>query len=178
MTAVRSSRPASPPQATVRAARAQDRAPVQRIATRSMREFGVAPDFDHLNRELGNFGAPGPAILAQLVVESDGRIAGSLILSWKDADTLKLSAFYVDAGVRGEGRGRALLDAALALARGSSAVRIYLETCANMAAAIHLYTMFGWRRGERLAPDSGADWSYLLDLTTPSAQAQVLETGS
>lgn len=149
---------------TVRDALVSDRGPVQRIAGTAMREFGVEPDFDHLDRELGCFGQAGPASLAQLVAESDGQVIGSLIVSWKDAHTLKLSAFYVDGGVRGKGTGRILLGEAIGRARQSGAAGIYLETWSSMTAAVHLYTSLGWQRGEKLAPESGAEWSYWLDL--------------
>lgn len=129
-----------------------------------MREHGLEPDFDDLDRELGCFGSPdGP--LVQLVADCDGHVAGSLALSWKAPGVLKLSGLYVDAARRGQGAGRLLLGAAISHARACGATAIYLETWSSMAAACHLYCALGWQRHARLAPDSGAEWSYLLDLS-------------
>jgi putative acetyltransferase len=152
----------------VRAATAADRIRVQQIAATAMRAFGIEPDFDDLDRELGIFGEPNAACVAQLVAELDGKIAGSLVLSRKDDDpskhTLKLSAFYVDSQFRGRGAGKLLLREAITLAQRYGARQIYLETWSTMSAAVHLYTSLGWQRLQRLAPESGAEWSYVLQL--------------
>jgi putative acetyltransferase len=153
----------------VRAARAGDCPRVQAIASEAMRAFGIEPDFDGLDRELGTFGQANAASLIELVAELDGEIAGSLALSWKNEDpvnrVLKLSAFYVDSKFRGLGAGKLLLREAIALAQQHGACQIYLETWSTMTAAVHLYTSLGWRQDQQLAPETGAEWSYVLELT-------------
>ena len=143
-----------------------DRGRVQEIASGAMRSFGIEPDFADLDRELGRFGdvdgESGAAV--HLVAHSGAEVVGSLILSRMDEQTLKLSAFYVDAACRGQGVGRRLLMEAVATGAARGYRHIYLETWEKMTAAVRLYTAFGWRRGDRLAPDSGAEWSYVLDL--------------
>ncbi|HAT29809.1 MAG TPA: hypothetical protein DCW29_02840 [Janthinobacterium sp.] len=148
----------------VRAARPDDRARVQMIASVAMREFGIEADFDELDRELGRFGDVGPGGAAQLVALRDGVVVASLILSRTGPRALKLSAFYVDGAVRGKGIGRILLQEAIAFATRDGCASIYLETWDRMAAAVSLYTSFGWRRGERLPASSGAEWSFVLEL--------------
>lgn len=136
------------------------------MASAIMRAHGLEPDFAGLDRELGSFGSAHGAV-GQLVADCDGRVAGSLALSWTLPGRLKLSGLYVDAALRGQGAGRLLLEQAIGRARDCGAQQIYLETVSSMAAACHLYTALGWRRHQRLAPDSGAEWSYLLMLPTP-----------
>ena len=151
---------------TVRKAVLADRGRVQEIASSAMRSFDIEPDFADLDRELGRFGdvdgESGAAV--HLVAQSGAAVVGSLILSRMDEQTLKLSAFYVDAACRGQGVGRRLLREAVATGAARGYRRIYLETWEKMTAAVRLYTAFGWRRGERLAPETGAEWSYVLDL--------------
>ncbi|WP_354332796.1 GNAT family N-acetyltransferase [Undibacterium sp. GrIS 1.2] len=129
-----------------------------------MREFGLEPDFDHLDRDLGQFGVLSQAVLTQLVAELDGEIVGSLILSRKSERVLKLSAFYVDSATRGKGIGKILLQNAVVIAKQTSYVSIYLETWTTMFAAVHLYKSMGWQIGEKLDPSTGAEWSYVLEL--------------
>lgn len=151
-------------QLTVREAVPADRGRVHQIASHAMRSFGLEPDFAHLDRDLGNFGDADAGATVYLVAQSATQVVGSLILSRIDAQTLKLSAFYVDAACRGQGAGRRLLHEAVAIGAARGYRRIYLETWEKMAAAVRLYTAFGWLRAERLAPESGAEWSYVLDL--------------
>jgi putative acetyltransferase len=149
----------------VRAGTPADRPRVQEIASVAMRAFQIEPDFDDLDRDLGRFGEPADGESMFLAAELQGQVVGSLVLTRKDAQVLKLSGFYVDQACRGQGVGRALLQAAIAAATGSGASGIYLETWSKMAAAVSLYTSFGWRRCEQRLPESsGAEWSYMLDL--------------
>lgn len=158
-------------QLTVREAVPADRGRVQRIASHAMRSFGLEPDFAHLDRDLGRFGDADTGATVYLVAQNAAAVVGSLILSRMDAHTLKLSAFYVDAACRGQGAGRRLLSEAIALGAARGCRHIYLETWEKMTAAVRLYTAFGWRRAERLAPDSGAEWSYVLDLDAIAVSA-------
>ncbi|HWW73014.1 MAG TPA: GNAT family N-acetyltransferase [Duganella sp.] len=159
-------KPSQTPRLIVREAVLADRGRVQEIASGAMRSFGIEPDFADLDRDLGRFGDVDtePGTTVYLVAQWGAEVVGSLILSRMDEQTLKLSAFYVDAACRGQGVGRRLLREAVATSAARGYRRIYLETWEKMAAAVRLYTAFGWRRGERLAPASGAEWSYVLDL--------------
>ncbi len=156
----------------VRHAIVGDRERVQKIATDIMLSFGLEPDFAGLDYELGRFGDAAFDQNVYLVAQIASIVVGSLILSPLDADTLKLSAFYVDAAARGHGAGRQLLRNAVSIGLAKGYRRIYLETWEAMTAAVHLYTELGWRRGERLAPSSGAQWSYVLDLASTASPAE------
>jgi glycerophosphoryl diester phosphodiesterase len=153
----------------VRAARLEDRARVQAIAARGMREFGIEPDFTNLDRDLGLFGEHHETAAAQLVAELSGEVIGSLVLAWKSERILKLSGFYVDPSSRGKGAGLALLRRAIAVGRRLGCSGIYIETWGKMTAAVRLYTLLGWKRSERLHASTGAEWSYVLDLRQTSS---------
>lgn len=167
MNPVLATTPSPTPQLIVREGLLADRGRVQEIASSAMRSFDIEPDFADLDRDLGRFGDTGADAAVYLVAQWGAEVVGSLILSRMDEQTLKLSAFYVDAACRGQGVGRRLLMEAVATGAARGYRRIYLETWDKMAAAVRLYTAFGWRRGERLAPASGAEWSYVLDLDEP-----------
>lgn len=156
-------------QLIVREGLPSDRGRVQEIAALAMHSFDIEPDFANLDRDLGRFGdvEAQPDSTVYLVAQWGAEVVGSLILSRMDEQTLKLSAFYVDAACRGQGLGRRLLREAIATGGARGYRYIYLETWDKMTAAVRLYTTFGWRRGERLAPASGAEWSYVLDLDEP-----------
>jgi putative acetyltransferase len=149
---------------SVREARIEDRWRVQEIAGESMRHFGFEPDFSDIDMDLGSFGATTAHAVAQLVAEVGGVVVGSLVLTRRDSNTLKLSGFYVHGSVRGNGAGKSLLSRSIAIARSHGYTAIYLETWSQMLAAVHLYKTFGWRPYKRLDPSTGAEWSYVLHL--------------
>jgi ribosomal protein S18 acetylase RimI-like enzyme len=63
---------------------------------------------------------------------------------WTEALECYLAELYVDPGRRGQGLGRALLDAALELARDTGADYICLATSEHDAAARSLYESTGF----------------------------------
>ena len=140
----------------VRTGELADRSQVQAIASQGMREFGLTPDFNGLDRELGNFGASGGPVFAELVAEHGGEVVGCLILGRKGPELLKLTGFYVDPKGRGQGVGKTLLRAAIECACKNSYQGIYLETWGKMVQAVHLYESFGWKATGALPPESGA----------------------
>ncbi|WP_445230772.1 GNAT family N-acetyltransferase [Duganella rhizosphaerae] len=155
---------------SVREACIQDRRRVQEIAAESMRHFGLEPDFATLDIDLGRFGAAATHTVAQLVAEIGGSVIGSLILTRKDSNTLKLTGFYVHGSARGKGAGKALLHRAIAAARSHGYTAIYLETWSQMHSAVHLYKSFGWTLDQALDPSTGAEWSYVLQI--PGAEGE------
>jgi ribosomal protein S18 acetylase RimI-like enzyme len=111
------------------------------------------------NTEFGDV-TPGPAKLAERVREllGSGEIAvlvggdgpdGVAVLSfrpslWTDALECYLAELYVDPGRRGHGLGRALLEAALDLARDTGADYVCLATSEDDVAARSLYESAGF----------------------------------
>jgi putative acetyltransferase len=141
-----------------------DREAVLGIAAAGMREFGLEPDFDGLDADIGRLGEERPNVLAELVAEIDRAVCGSVVLTAKAEALGKLSGLYVHPAYRGRGVGRALLNTAVDAARRGGLVRLYLETWGKMSSAVRLYESSGWVRGEDLPAASGAERCYWLEL--------------
>lgn len=105
--------------------------------------------------------SPGPEFLAERVPTlSDARVLvvgepahGIAVLRlrpslWADADECYLQELYVAPAHRGQGDGRALLDAAIELARSEGAVYMDLGTSEDDVAARHLYESCGFTNRE------------------------------
>lgn len=81
-----------------------------------------------------------------LVAESSGVPVGLLMImlpSW--ANAAEITDFAVDRAARGEGAGRALLEAAIAWARQRSRLALWVEPRADNAPAIEFYLTMGFR---------------------------------
>ena len=137
---------------------------VRQLAFRIMPKYGLTPDPEGLDADLGHFGTEDPKAIVELVAEVDYTVAGSVILKKMTATRAKLSGFYVDPYFRGRGIGKALLQEAIQQAKVAGCQQIYLETWDSMVEAVHLYESFGWVRGEEPPVESGANRSYCLDL--------------
>ncbi|MCW8916021.1 MAG: GNAT family N-acetyltransferase [Magnetovibrio sp.] len=88
-----------------------------------------------------------------LVAEVDGKIVGFVICvvhpgTWTDKDICYLEDLYVDDAARGQGAGRALIEAVYAKAKELDHHRVYWRTKAENATARALY--------EKVADDN--DW--------------------
>ncbi|MGZ4173180.1 MAG: GNAT family N-acetyltransferase [Solirubrobacteraceae bacterium] len=115
------------------------------------------------NREFGE-PTPGPAQLAERITEllTAGEITvllagpgpdGLAVLRfrpaiWSRALECYLAELYVVPGRRGQGLGRALMEAAIALARGQGADHMDLGTSEDDVAARALYESLGFRNRE------------------------------
>ncbi len=86
-----------------------------------------------------------------------GRIEGSIAIdgSRSDDGEAHLRWFILDAGRRGQGTGRSLLDEAVGFCRRSGHRRVTLWTFAGLDAARRLYELAGFRLAEERR---GAQW--------------------
>jgi ribosomal protein S18 acetylase RimI-like enzyme len=126
------------------------------------------------NSEFGD-PTPGPRALAERVrtlfddgeitvlLVGDGphgiavlRFRGSL---WQEALECYLEELYVVPDHRGHGLGRALMEAAIHLARDQSAIYVHLATAETDVAARALYESLGFRNREG-SPDGPISYSY------------------
>jgi GNAT superfamily N-acetyltransferase len=71
--------------------------------------------------------------------------AGCVAVRFLDAQTAEMKRLYVRAGHRGRGLGRALAEAAIAVAREAGCRRIVLDTLPKMREAQELYRMLDFR---------------------------------
>lgn len=94
-------------------------------------------------------GKGGRILMADLAGEAVGTVA---LIPGHDADTVELIKMSAREDVRGQGIGRALMDAAIAAAHDMGARHIWLETNKTLDAALALYRKSGFREltGEEL----------------------------
>lgn len=152
------------PKMEIRLATRHDAEQVQRLAYPAMRSFGLVPDPEGVDLEIGRFGEQLEGMLLQLVAHREDVILGCISLSQKDSITGKISGFYVGPDYRGKGIGESLLTATIGHAQSIPLAGIYLETWDKMEAAVRLYTKFGWKRVNDPPKASGAQRAYYLSL--------------
>ncbi len=96
--------------------------------------------FAGLERELatlpGEYAPPAGRLFLALDALSS---AGCVALRPLDADTAEMKRLYVHPAYRGQGVGRALAEAAIAVARKTGRRRVVLDTLPSMGEAIALY---------------------------------------
>jgi putative acetyltransferase len=113
------------------------------------RHFTIeAEDRRQLDDPVTAFIEPGGAIL---IAELDGRRVGCVALSPDGAGAFELSKMAIAPDTRGQGAGRALLQAAIDQARTMGARFLFLGSSTKLPAAVHLYETFGFRH---VAPET------------------------
>ncbi|MBX3472512.1 MAG: GNAT family N-acetyltransferase [Planctomycetes bacterium] len=137
-----------------------------------MTELGASgPGFAIHDPEVGAMSAAYPPPRAgYFVVEEAGRVvggAGFAPLTGGPDGTCELRKMYFEAGLRGRGLGRALLERVLDAARAAGHTRCYLETLEAMDRARLLYERSGFARlraPEGATGHFGCDAWYARDL--------------
>ena len=109
--------------------------------------FGFSPCFQNFESEVaglpGAYAPPGGALVLALI---DGRVAGCAALRQFDAQRGEAKRLYVRPEFRGRGVGRALLDWAIAEARGMGYREMVGDTIPEMAVALAMYDRAGFER--------------------------------
>jgi GNAT superfamily N-acetyltransferase len=78
------------------------------------------------------------------IAESEGQVLGSVFVVKQDEHTAKLRMLYVDAGARGLGLGRRLVDECLQFARDCGYRRMMLWTNDILVSARRIYQAAGF----------------------------------
>lgn len=95
-----------------------------------------------------------PPTGAFFVVRDEKRIVGSVGVERLDVENAELHRLYLDAHLRGQGKGRALVDAVLDWCRAHRIVRLILWSDTRFELAHRLYIRMGFRQtDERTLPD-------------------------
>jgi GNAT superfamily N-acetyltransferase len=148
----------------IRRATLADGDAVRTIVFDTMREYGVEADPDGIDRDVMMFGHSAPGIMA-FVVEVDGCVVGSVIVTPRGNGRATLSKFFLSDAHRGRGIGRTLLETAVTAARDAGLVGLDLDTKSVFREAIHLYETTGWKSIPQTDPDSPCELLYSLELT-------------
>ena len=139
----------------VRAATAEDMPAVIALISRVYAEYGFVwdpavevPDLLAFERHYA------PPHGAFLVMAADDAIVGSVGIERLPAATAEIHRLYLDAELRGQGRGRALMEAAMDWCREQAIARVVLWSDTRFDQAHRLYDRLGFARtGERVLPD-------------------------
>jgi ribosomal protein S18 acetylase RimI-like enzyme len=163
------------PRHAVRVARASDAQGVGRLLHDFNVEFGEpTPGAERLAARVRQLLDPSPSGEGHTAVLVCGELEGLAVLRFRPAiwsETLEcyLAELYVVPGLRGRGRGRALMEAAMSLAREAGAEHMDLGTGEQDVAARALYESLGFsNRGSSLEgegkPDGPINYFYERDL--------------
>jgi ribosomal protein S18 acetylase RimI-like enzyme len=89
------------------------------------------------------------------IVERDGEVAGSLVLTDEGDGTGYVRWYLLDPGLRGRGLGRMLVDELVEKARREGYDRLHLETFSDLRTAAAIYREAGFRV---VAEETGPRW--------------------
>jgi putative acetyltransferase len=148
----------------VRPALPEDGAVAQDLVFAILRSYGITPDPEGLDADVVTFGQPGNGALDELVAVAHGRVVGLVSLSEKRDGVGWLSKLFLDATLRRQGIGRALLAGAVDCARARGLHRVELRTRTLFREAVALYEATGWQRGPDPIEKLGPDRTYFLSL--------------
>jgi ribosomal protein S18 acetylase RimI-like enzyme len=103
------------------------------------------------------------------LVRDDGREAGYMALVPDDGEAgVKLSKFYVSAGFRGRGLGRAMFERAVEFCRERGAARLWLTVNKHNDPSLAVYRRLGFARADAVVTDIGGGFvmdDYVLEKT-------------
>lgn len=153
----------------VREGTLSDAKAIQAIASPIMKSFGLEPDFDDLDYELGHFGENYVGSIVQLVACLNNIVIGSVIVKVHKDNMVKLTGFYILEKQQGKGVGKSLLNVVIQRVKRLGYESIYLETWDKMESATNLYQKLGWQKTLDPDPQSGAERAYLLNLKCNNA---------
>lgn len=160
-----------PPDLTLRPATNADCAAVQSLVFGVLAEYGLQADPATTDADLfdleGHYHQRGGCF--DVVTDDQGNVIASVGLHPGEAGVCELRKMYVQAGQRGRGLGRGLLQHALVRAHELGFTEIHLETAAVLKEAVAMYEKAGFQRFEMAHTAARCDAAYRLVLPPPAA---------
>jgi GNAT superfamily N-acetyltransferase len=140
---------------------------VRRLVLTHAEARATTPGVEYMRADA--LGLPGPYVPPRgglWLATSENAGIGCVALRPLDANTAEVKRMFVDAAWRGQGVGRALLDALIAGARERHYTTLRLGTLQDMTAARGLYHSLGFTPIDRYRPDELMETTfYELSLT-------------
>ena len=148
--------PVPPTGFILRPAANTDTRAIQNLIFSILKSYGLAPAPGTTDADLADaagYYTEHGGTFHVLVDSAAQRIVGTVGVLPVQAGTVELRKMYLDAGCRGRGLGRLLLEHALVEALRQGSQRVVLETASVLREAINLYEQYGFKRyhGEHLA---------------------------
>lgn len=154
------------PAVVFRSATNGDAARIQELIFGVLREYGLEPDPDGADADLGDieaqYLAPGGSF--ECIEDAHGALLGTVGLFRLDATHCELRKMYFIPAARGKGLGKRTLERTLRHAKRLGFRKVSLETAGALKEAIRLYQKFGFRRSAAAPCVSRCDQAYELDL--------------
>ncbi len=144
--------------------------PGDETAFRELNEEWITRYFVLEPKDVASISHPRESILERggriLLAVQDGRAVGCCALVVMTPGEFEVAKMAVTESCQGQGIGRRLLAETVALGRRLGARRLYLETNAKLAPAIHLYEALGFRHvpPERVVPSPYARANVFMEL--------------
>jgi putative acetyltransferase len=149
-----------------RSATNSDRPAIEALVFGVLAEYGLVHDPIGVDSDLANietnYIARGGSF--DVLIDDAGAIVGTIGLYPEGHGVCELRKMYLAKEHRGGGRGRALLEHAIARARALGFRRIELETNSRLVEAIRLYTRYGFQAVANTGLAARCDQRYALDL--------------
>ena len=157
----------------VRPATNRDGETVRALVFGVLAEYGLSPDPDGTDADLGDieatYGARGGSF--EVVEAANGQIVGTVGLYRTDHDSVELRKMYLAPAARGQGLGKWLLARSLESAAKRNARRVTLETASVLTEAIALYRSFGFRPIPAAHCSPRCDQVYALEIAAQAREA-------
>ncbi len=150
----------------VRTATNEDCENVQNLVFGVLREYGLEPAPEGIDRDLNDIEANyiDRGGTFEILEDIDGNLLGTVGLFPFDEERIELRKMYFSKEIRGRGLGKETLQRMIEIARKKGYQQIVLETASVLKTAIGLYKKFGFiETQDKHAPR--CDQAFYLNLT-------------
>ncbi len=149
----------------VRPATNEDCENVRSLVFGVLREYGLKPDRDGIDRDLDDIESNyiNRGGIFEVFEDQEGNLMGTVGLYPFDEKRLELRKMYFLPAIRGKGLGKATLKRMVAVAKEKGYEQMILETASVLKEAIGLYEKFGFSEADQKHTPR-CDKSYYINL--------------